>query len=1039
MNFTDATNLNGGSAITAWAWDFGDGGTSTAQNPSHTYGGFGPYNVTLTVTNGTGCSNTVVIPVSINPDPTANFNAIPGCPGAATTFTDASVVGGGATITGWAWDFGDGNTSTAQNPSHTYAAPGTYNVTLTVTSNAGCTNTIIIPVTISGFPVADFTTANVCDGNAATFTDNSIPPAGGTNVQWNWDFGDGNTGTGTPINHTYAGPGTYNVTLTVTSNAGCTHSVILPITIYQNATADFTFPNPWCLSDPITFTDASNGNGTTITNWAWDFGDGTTGTGQVPGAHTYATVGPHNVSLTVTTNAGCTGTVVYPVTLEPDPTPDFIFAPGCPGSPSGFTDASIPGGTSTITGWSWDFGDGNTSTAQNPTNTYVASGNYNVTLTVTSSTGCTNTSIIPVVVPSGPVVDFTPIGGCDGVAATFTDATIVPGGTAVQWDWDFGDGNTATGNPTSHTYATNGTYNVTLTVVTNAGCTGSLTLPIDIFPNPTSNFTFPSPWCAADPLAFTDVSNGNGGTIANWAWDFGDGNTSTLQNPTHNYGGALGPFNITLVVSTINGCTGTLTQPVTLEPAPTPDFTYVGACEGFATVFTDASVAGGGATIASWAWDFGDGNTSTAQNPSNIYTAPGTYMVQLNIVSSTGCMNTITLPVNVFYNPVAEINMANVCDGVTGNFNDASTVTGSTVVNWAWDMGDGTTHGTQNVIHSYGASTYNVSLTVTSAQGCVDDTIMSITIFPNPIANFSPTVVCEGYPTVLNDLTNPNGGTLDTWNWDIFDDGTVEYNTVSPTHSFAPAGTYDVELMVNTVNGCADSIVLQVVVDPAPVADFTHVIACPGFATAFTDATTIIGGATVTGWAWDFGDGNTSTAQNPSNVYTSPGIYNVELIATGSSGCVDTVLLTVDVPFTPVAEFSMADVCDGTPGTFTDLSTVTNAAIVQLDWDFGDGNTGVGSPITHGYAANGTYTVTLTATSDQGCFDDTSMVITINPNPIADFIPTAVCVGVATSLADISNGNGGTINNWAWDMLDDGSCGILSSEWSAYVPCGRDI
>lgn len=1031
-NFNNTSNANGGPPITNYNWDFGDGNTSTAQNPTHTYAAPGTYNVTLQVSNGTGCSDNITQQVTVEPDPTANFTSVLACPGQASNFTDQSVVGGGGTITGWNWDFGDGNTSTAQNPSNNYANPGNYNVTLTVTTAGGCTGTITLPVTVPDVPTANFSAITVCEGTATPFTDLSTIGTGAI-ATWNWDFGDGNTSTAQNPSHTYAAGGNYNVTLTVSSGGGCTDQITIPITVDNSPIADFTFPNPWCLSDPIDFTDASNGNGGVITNWDWDFGDGNTSTNQNP-SHTYATAGPHNVSLTVTTGNGCTNTITQAVTLEPDPTPDFTFAPGCPGAPSQFTDASVAGGTATITGWDWDFGDGNTSTAQNPTNAYAAPGNYNVTLVVTSSTGCVNTITLPVTIPSGPAVDFIATNACDGAAASFADNTVVPGGNIVDWQWDFGDGNTGTGDPINHTYAGSGTYNVTLTATTDAGCVGSVTLPVTIYPNPIADFTFPNPFCAADPLPFTDASNGNGGTINAWDWDFGDGNTDNIQNPTHNYGGALGPFNASLTVTTTDGCVGTVTQAVTLEPAPTPDFTYVADCPGSATQFTDASVAGGAATVTSWTWDFGDGNTSTAQNPTNVYTNPGTYNVQLDIISSTGCSNTITLPVDVPFPPVAEIDMQNVCDGVVGNFNDVSTVNGSTITAWNWDMGDGTTYTTQNVTHTYGASTYNVTLTVTSAQGCVDDTVMSVTIFPNPIADFSPTTVCQGYATTLNDLTNPNGGTLDTWNWDIGDDGSVEYNTLNPTHTFPTAGTYNVELMVNTVNGCADSIVLPVTVDPTPQPDFTHVVGCPGFATTFTDASVIIGGATITDWQWDFGDGNTSTAQNPSNTYTAAGLYTVQLIVTGSSGCIDSISYQVDVPYTPFAEFTMANVCDGFAGNFLDASTVTNANITGWNWDMGDGTTFNTQNVTHTYANNNTYNVTLTVTSDQGCVDDTTAAVTVYPNPTADFTYAQACEGQVSVLTDASVGNGGTINTWYWDINNDGSVESTTQNSNATMP-----
>ena len=1148
-NFTDASTTGGGTAITGWAWDFGDGNTSTAQNPSHTYGGFGPYTVTLTVTNATGCSATLTQNYTPAPNPTANFNANPACPGAATTFTDASAVGGGGVITNWAWDFGDGNTSTAQNPSNTYATAGTYNVTLTVTTADGCTSTIVLPITVPTNPVANFTTANVCDGVAATFTDMST----GANT-WNWDFGDGNTSTAQNPTHTYAGPGTYNVTL-VASAGTCTDQIILPITIHPSPVANFN-ATPGCAGAATNFTDMS----TNATGWAWDFGDGNTSTAQNP-SNTYAAGGTYNVQLTVTSANGCTHVVTIPVVVPENPVADFTFNAGCPGTPTTFTDASTVGGASTINTWAWDFGDGNTSTAQNPSNSYAASGNYNVQLTVTTNDGCTHSVTIPVTVPASTTADFTGTNVCEGFAANFTDLST----GATAWAWDFGDGNTSTAQNPSHTYAAAGTYNVTL--VASAGiCTDNVTYPITIYPSPVANFnatpdcegsattfadasTGATSWswdfgdgntstaqnpsntyttggtynvqlavmsadgcvdtviiavvvpeipvadftsnmgCPGTPSAFTDISTvGGASTINTWAWDFGDGNTSTAQNPTNPYA-AAGNYNVQLTVTTNDGCTHSVTIAVTVPASTIADFTTANVCDGFAASFTDISVGAtawawdfgdgntstaqnpthtyaapgtynvtlvasagpctdnitypitvypspvanfndapgceGAATnftdastgATSWSWDFGDGNTSTAQNPSNTYATGGTYNVQLAVMSADGCVDTVIIPVVVPYNPVVGFTGAMGCINTPSTFTDTSFVQGgATLTNWAWDFGDGNTSTAQNPTNTYTVpGVYNVSLTVTSSSGCITNVVIPMTVPPTTVADFTTADVCDGYAASFTDAST--GATA--WDWD-FGDGSPIDNNQNPTHTYAGPGTYTVTL-TSYAGVCTDVISYPITVNETPVPDFTSVPACPGTGTAFTDASTVGGGPTITGWAWDFGDGSTSTAQNPTNTYATGGTYAVQLIVTTSTGCVDSITYNVVVPYTPVAEFTMGNVCDGTAGTFTSVSTVTNGTITLDSWDFGDGNTATGSPVNHTYATNGTYTVVLTSTTNDGCVDDTTMTITIYPNPIADFTATAPCEGDLTTLTDNSNPNGGTITTYEWDVDNNGT------------------
>jgi PKD repeat protein len=276
-------------SITSRLWDFGDGNTSTSQNPTHNYTVAGTYSVTLTVSDGTS-SSLLTKNDYITVNPTASFSAGPitGNAPLQVTFTDTSL----GVPTAWLWDFGDGNTSTVQSPMHTYSTAGLYTVQLTVSRGVLSDSTTLADL-ISVNIVADFSsTPN--SGNAplqVTFTDTSL----GVPTAWLWDFGDGSTSTVQSPTHIYTSAGTFTTTLTA-SRGSFSDTVIKTNLITTTAGANFT-------SDiregdaplVVHFLDTSLGE---PTQWYWDFGDLGTSTEQHP-THIYYHPGKYNVRLTI--------------------------------------------------------------------------------------------------------------------------------------------------------------------------------------------------------------------------------------------------------------------------------------------------------------------------------------------------------------------------------------------------------------------------------------------------------------------------------------------------------------------------------------------------------------------------------------------------------------------------------------------------------------------------------------------------------------------------------------------------------------------
>ncbi|MDD1654038.1 MAG: PKD domain-containing protein [Methanomicrobiales archaeon] len=298
-----------------------------------------------------------------------------------------------------------------------------------------------------------------------------------------------------------------------------------------------------------------------------------------------------------------------------------------------FTDQS----TNTPTSWSWNFGDGDTSTVQNPSHSYSAIGTYTVTLTSTNAGGSDSevkTSYITVTPPpaGAAFTNATPTSGVAPLSVTFTDQST---NTPTSWSWNFGDGGTSTSQNPAHSYATPGTYSVSLTV-TNAGGGDTITLADYVTvrpPAPVAAFSM-TPTSGAIPLsvAFTDASTG---FPASWSWAFGDGGTSTSQNPTHSYT-TPGIYTVTLTVTNAGGSDSETKADAVSVTVPVPVAAFAGTPltgEVPLTVsFTDQSTN----TPTSWLWEFGDGNTATFQNTAHTYIAQGTYTVKLTATNAGG-------------------------------------------------------------------------------------------------------------------------------------------------------------------------------------------------------------------------------------------------------------------------------------------------------------------------------------------------------------------------------------------------------------------
>lgn len=303
--------------------------------------------------------------------------------------------------------------------------------------------------------------------------------------------------------------------------------------------------------------------------------------------------------------------------------------------------------------WFWDFGDGTTGSGQVVNHSYRQVGTYTVTLKgVPFSGSCFSSDTFyvshPITINNVFAVDFNKTGNCFGETFLFNDNTVLTVGAITGYAWDFGDGSPAVNTQNaSHTYAATGSYDVKLVVSTSGICRAdSIIKKIYVDTKPTAVFT-PLDGCINVPIAFTDASTNTVGGVGAWNWNFGDGGTSTLQNPTHAYA-VPGPYSISLTAESAHGCpSAQVSHPIRINDIPVADYTFTIPCIRQGTIFTDLSPTTNGNIIA-WQWNFGDGGNASIQNPIHTYNSTGSFPTSLQVQSQYGCFSILrTIPVNI--------------------------------------------------------------------------------------------------------------------------------------------------------------------------------------------------------------------------------------------------------------------------------------------------------------------------------------------------------------------------------------------------------
>lgn len=632
------------------------------------------------------------------------------------------------------------------------------------------------------------------------FTDQST----GTGLTHVWDFGNGNTSALKNPGAIYTQAGNYTVTLIVTDKTGAKDTFVksLAVRVFANPVAAFTAPViKGCSGQEFSFIDTAKQVSAPITDYFWNFGDGSQSTDKNP-KHTFLSDGLFSVSLIVTDSNGCKNflnKVAYIKTTLPA---KVAFTSNTKGGCTVPVNAKFDNKTSVATcvsyNYLWKFGNGDSSVAENPSATYNKTGAYNVSLTVTDDNQCTSTLFSPAHISIGTTkANFILENkkGCLPHTVYFKNTgTGIPSNAMVKWY--FSNGDSAVGSDTAYTFNSVGKHSITLVITSPEGCNDTVIKKdsIEVFSNPSIMFSHTNPVSCVTPHTITFSSANT--TAQNWLWEFGDGTISTQKNPVKRYDSS-GVFNVKLVITDVNGCKGSSEKlrlarikPVTASFSPS----VKNGCAPLTTAYTNNSTAYYG--IKSYLWDLGNGITSTAKDISTTYTTEGIYYPRLIVTENNGCVDTFTfdaIKVGKKTNPDFKANKLTGCRKDMGavKFTNLTDIVTQHIDSFLWNFGSFTSKET-NPFADYKANPgqHTVSL-ISMSNGCADTvTKPSYITVKAPIAAFN---ITED-PCVLDTTTFKNasyGGHI--FNWYV--DG-IMVNTTKSFKQYLQPGKHYLDLLV---------------------------------------------------------------------------------------------------------------------------------------------------------------------------------------------------------------------------------------------------
>ena len=984
-------------------WDFGDGSISNDDNPIHIYDSAGLFTVTLVANDSNSCFDTLTktdfIYVKKEDVELITVDTIVAC--SPFTFnTDVYNIG----VNFWNWNFGDGVLDSGSNVNHIYTESGNYNVSLFTDAPNGCQ----YDINNFAYLIIDSLETNVnlninsdCSNGAVNILNNSTGA-----VQHQWNMGDGSVYSTPNVQHIYNTSQSYVITYESISNIGCQstqyYSVIFDCNNNSPVVIQMPSQNPINpLTDPSTGLNINQSCGpqsvnlnspfTSAVAWSWDFGDGQSSNDQNP-THYYANQGIFNVTHIGYNSNGTSETLIINNFIDQynlDPSFNLTKNEYCNYNTYHFNHSN-----STPSSWEWTLDSNIISNNSIDSITIQLNDSISIlNLKISDQYGCISESQQNLFLYHPLALIKQDTFACKGSNVLFN--------CSVKDDplhsWDMTDGTIISPDTAIiHEFLQSGWYNPILNL-DNLGCLRQITLDsIEIFePDASFSPTFQNPICKTDSLFF--IANNDNSNNYNWSGGDVSSNNDSVWVQLNEAGNQV----VSLQISK-RGCSGVFSSDTIIVNEAFADFNYslLNNCIPIDVVFQDSSL-----NAINWEWSFGNGISSNLQNPTHQLQSFPNDSLKLVITDSNGCKDSISKKFVNDFNAEFIVSDSLICLGTIINFSPISEI----VNTWLWDFGDGNTSTDSVPSHTYlNPGIYDIQLITSDGQGCSDTAIkLNYIDVKQVVSNFNYTVN-GSCPPVVTTFVNQSTGANDYY-WDFGDNLTSIIE--DPAHVYTSSGYYDVSLIANDNFGCSDTLTINnLVYIPGPILDFSvdQSFGCDSLTISILNNST-----NTYNYLYNFGDGSTSSLENPTKLYNSPGSYQITLVGEDSSGCqtslTSTDIITIDV--TPIIDIQLSD-----SNMCLDYSfDITNNSIYASShsWTYGSSSYTIPSPTIVANLIDTNSLIYITGNANGTCYDTSYKEIITHDIPDVSIIdPGILCSN--QGLLNLTTLNDSLYNSLTW-------------------------